>query len=266
MARMIIDGHCHVWPDHVAARVLADRPAGLDPRHDGTIAGLRQAMDRAGIDRAVCMGVAHVARTVDRTNEFIGSLDRSRFIPFGTVHPDLDIARNLWSLHENGIRGVKLHPLFQDVSFSDPRVMELARALAAESIAVIAHTGSGGSDVANLRGDPAALRTLIDAVPDLRLISCHFGGYLQLGAAQRWVVGSPAFVDTSWPPGLAGLDRDTVRKIIRTHGVERVVFGSDWPMADPGEEIAAIRALGLPTEEEQAVLGANLARMLDLMA
>ena len=55
---MIIDAHCHVWPDHIAATVLAGRPADLDARHDGTIAGLQRTMDVAGIDRAVCLGVA----------------------------------------------------------------------------------------------------------------------------------------------------------------------------------------------------------------
>ena len=69
---MIIDAHCHVWPDHIAPKVLATRPASLDPVHDGTIAGLRATMDAAGVDRAMVLGVANVARTVERTNEFIG--------------------------------------------------------------------------------------------------------------------------------------------------------------------------------------------------
>ena len=98
---MIVDAHCHVWPDRIAAAVLAGRPAGLDARHDGTVEGLRRTMDSAGIDRAVCLGVAHAARTVQRTNEFIGSLDRTRFVPFGTVHPELPAAVNLGSLRDS---------------------------------------------------------------------------------------------------------------------------------------------------------------------
>jgi hypothetical protein len=43
-----------------------------------------------------------------------------------------------------------------------------------------------------------------------------------------------------------------------------VVFGSDWPMADPAAEIAAVRALGLDPAAEQAILGDNLARLLGL--
>ena len=205
-ATVIIDAHCHVWPDHIAATVLAGRPADLDARHDGTIAGLRRTMDEAGIDRAICLGVAHAARTVQRTNEFIGSVDRTRFIPFGTVHPELSPAANLKSLQDNGIRGVKLHPLFQDLSLADPRVVDIAAALAQAGITVIAHVGAGGDADANDRGSPRSLRALLDAVPGLRVIACHFGGYHRLDEAEELLVGSRAVLETSWPPSTAGLD------------------------------------------------------------
>lgn len=261
---MIIDAHCHVWPEHIAAQVLATRPSGLDPVHDGTVAGLRRTMDAAGIDRAMCLGVAAVARTVQRTNEFVGSLDRARFTPFGTVHPELPVERNLASLRDNGIRGVKLHPLFQDLSLADPRVIELLRGLAADGVTVITHVGAGGDGAANMRGTPAALRAALDAVPDLQVIACHFGGYRQLDAAEELIVGTRAYLETSWPPRLADLDKERIRALIRRHGADRVVFGSDWPMADPATEIASVRALGLAPHEVDAILGNTLAGILGM--
>jgi predicted TIM-barrel fold metal-dependent hydrolase len=261
---VIIDAHCHVWPDHIAATVLAGRPADLDARHDGTMAGLGRTMDEAGIDRALCLGVAHAARTVQRTNEFIGSVDRTRFVPFGTVHPELSPAVNLKSLQDNGIGGVKLHPLFQDLSLADPRLVDIAEALAEAGITVITHVGAGGDADANDRGSPRSLRTLLDAVPGLRVIACHFGGYHRLDEAEELLVGSRAVLETSWPPSTAGLDPARVREIIARHGADRVVYGSDWPMTDPAAEIAAIRALGLPPEDEAAILGDNLATLLGI--
>jgi predicted TIM-barrel fold metal-dependent hydrolase len=261
---VIIDAHCHVWPNHIARQVLATRPSGLDPVHDGTIAGLRRTMDAAGIEHAMCLGVAAVARTVERTNEFIGSVDRQRFTPFGTVHPELSAETNLKSLHDNGIRGVKLHPLFQDLSLSDPRVIDLLHALADDGITVITHAGAGGSAAANDRGTPAALRAALDAVPNLTLIACHFGGYHQLDEAEELIVGSRAYLETSWPPRLADLDRERIRQLIRRHGADRVVFGSDWPMAAPADEIEAVRNLGLEANEVDAILGNTLAGILGL--
>jgi predicted TIM-barrel fold metal-dependent hydrolase len=260
---VIVDAHCHVWPDHIAPQVLGTRPAGLDPVHDGTLDGLRRTMDAAGIDRAMCLGVATVARTVARTNEFIGGVDRSRFVPFGTVHPDLPIEQNLASLAANGIRGVKLHPLFQDLSLGDPRVVDLLRALAEARIVVITHAGAGSDGAANDRGTPTLLRAALDAIPDLRLIACHFGGYHRLDEAEEQMVGSRAYLETSWPPRMAELDPERIRAVIRRHGADRVVFGSDWPMADPAAEIAAVRSLGLTPAEEQGILGDNLVRLLE---
>lgn len=261
---MIIDAHCHVWPDHLAPRVLANRPAGLDPRHDGTLDGLCRAMDAAGIDRAMTLAIANQPQHVARTNEFIGSVDRSRFIPFGTVHPVLSDEDNLKYLMDNGIPGVKLHPLFQDLSLGDPRVVDLVRALADAGIVVITHAGAGGDPAANDRGAPAHVKALLDAVPSLVLIACHYGGYHRLAEASSTVVGSRAYLETSWPPSVSELDAGLVRDIIARHGADRVVFGSDWPMTDQGAEIAAIRDLDLPVDQEQAVLGGTLAALLDV--
>jgi predicted TIM-barrel fold metal-dependent hydrolase len=261
---MIVDAHCHVWPDHIAPQVLRSRPVGLDARHDGTLDGLRRTMDHAGIDRALALGIANVPKNVARTNEFIGSVDRGRFVPFGTVHPALSDEDNLKHLLDNGIPGVKLHPLFQEVSLGDPRVIDLMHALAAAGIVVITHAGAGGDAAANERGAPHHLRALIDGVPELTLIACHFGGYHRLDEAERSVVGSPAYLETSWPPTTGDLDRERIRALIARHGADRVVYGSDWPMTDPATEIAAVKALGLDPDDEAKVLGGNLANVLRL--
>lgn len=262
---MIVDAHCHVWPDHIAPKVLATRPAGMDPQHDGTLAGLTRTMDAAGVDRAMTLAIAGVPKNVEKTNAFIGTVPRDRFIPFGTVHPGLPVEDNLRSLRDNGIRGVKLHPLFQDLSLADPAVLDLLRALADDGVTVITHAGAGGDPAANERGAPAHLRAIIDAIPSLVLIACHYGGYHRIDEAEELIVGAPRVIlETSWPPRLADFDADRLRAIIARHGADRVVYGSDWPMTDPAAEIAAIRALGLDAADEAAVLGGNLARLLGL--
>jgi uncharacterized protein len=263
---MIIDSHVHVWPDHVAAVVVQSQPSGLRPMFDGTLAGVLRTLDECGIDRAMTLGVAAKASTVARTNEFIGSVPRDRLHPFGTVHPELSVDENLRHLADNGIRGVKLHPLFQDLSFADPRVADIVGALADEGIVVIAHVGAGGEEASNERGAPRHLRALLDRFPTLQLIACHFGGFHRLDEAEQELVGSRAYLETSWPPTVAALDQDRIRAIIARHGTDRVVFGSDWPMANPAAEIAAIRALGLDAEAEAAILGDNLAHLLGVAA
>ncbi len=261
---MIIDAHVHVWPDHIAAAVVAGRPSGLDAMFDGTLAGITQTMLDSGVDKAMTLGVAAKASTVARTNEFIGAVPRDRFIPFGTVHPELSIEENLRHLRENDIGGVKLHPLFQELAMSDPKVIELVGALADAGIVIITHVGAGGDPAANERGAPNHVRHLVDRYPHLKLIACHFGGYHRLDEAEEQLVGSNAYLETSWPPTVADVDKDRIRAIIDAHGADRIIFGSDWPMANPAAEIAAIRDLGLGTAVEDGILGGNLARLLGI--
>lgn len=262
---MIIDAHCHVWPDHIAARALAGRVPGMEATGDGTVAGVHASLDRCGIDRTVVMGIADKAKHVNRTNEFVGSIASDRMIPFGTVHPDLPVDENLASLTEHGIAGVKLHPLFQGFRIDDPRIYALLEAFGAD-VPVIMHVGEGGTPEANLRSNPTMLADIVRTFPDLRLVACHFGGFHQLDQAEEEVVGMDVMLETSWPPTLAGLDRNRVIDIIRRHGPDRVVFGSDWPMTDPAAEIAVIRGLGFAQDETDAILGGNLARLLGIAA
>jgi uncharacterized protein len=261
---VIIDCHLHVWPDHIADAMQAQRPSGMELQFDGKVSGLLATMDASGIDKGLALGVGIKASVVAKTNEFIGTVPRDRLIPFGTVHPELSVEENLRHLRDNGIVGVKLHPLFQALSLADPRVHEILAALAEEGMPVVSHVGAGGDEAANERGRPELLRQVADKLPDLKLIACHFGGYHLLDEAEEHVVGSSVTLETSWPPTLADLEPERVVALIRRHGSDRVVYGSDWPMADPAAEIASIRNLGLTPEEEAGILGGNLARILGL--
>jgi uncharacterized protein len=259
---VIIDLHNHVWPDHVAARALGAAVPTMTLFGDGTVAGLARAQDEAGVDYSVCLAVASTPAQVERANAFSGGLDRSRFIPFGTVHPELSPEENLRHLRAAGVRGVKLHPTFQRYRLDDPALLDVLAALAGE-FPVIAHVGAGGGGDGS-GASPAMVRDIVRALPELTLIACHFGGYHMLDDAADTLVGEPVLFDTSWPPSLAVLDPARVRAIIQRHGAENVVFASDWPTASPAAEIAAVRGLGLSAADTDLILGGNAARLLGL--
>lgn len=256
----IIDAHNHVWPDAVARAALGGNIPGMEIFGDGTVAGLFAAKQEAGIELSVCLAVANTADQVEAANRFVGGLDRDHFIPFGTIHPDLAPEANLAILREHRVEGVKLHPVFQGFRLDDPALFAVLAVLEGELPATI-HVGAGGG------GDgstctPAMLREIATTFPRLQVIACHFGGYHMLDDAEKSVIGLPVHLDTSWPPSLATLDPAACLDLIRRHGVDRVVFASDWPTAQPEAEIDAIRALGLDDDETDAVLGANLAAIV----
>lgn len=257
---LVIDGHCHVWPDAVAAKALAAPSSGLRRFGDGKVSTLLETMNAAGVDRAVCLGVANTPDRVEAANRFAGSLDGERLIGFGSIHPGLGIEENLESLRRHALRGVKVHPLFQGYALDDPRLLDLLDALQGEFVVVV-HVGRGGEGAE--RCTPQMLRALALALPRLDLVACHFGGYLLLDEAEECVVGLPnVYLDTSWPPGVGSVEPARVRPLIERHGLDRVLFASDWPMADPAADIAAIEALGFSDDETAAILGGNFERLL----
>ncbi len=67
---------------------------------DGTVGGLYAAQDDAGIDYSVCLAIANEPEHVERANDYIGSIDRSRLVPFGTIHPRRSVDDNLASLRK----------------------------------------------------------------------------------------------------------------------------------------------------------------------
>lgn len=263
---MIIDAHTHVWPDRIAEIALSssvDKLDNLAARGDGTVSGLMEDMSTSGVDMSCCLGIANEARHVDSVNRFVSDLTSETRFGFGTVHVDLSVEDNLASLERHGVRAVKIHPLYQGFALDDPRLWSILEALG-EDYAVITHVGEGGSPEANRLSSPAMIRDIARQFPGLRLMACHFGGYKILDDAEEMLAGADVVLETSWPPSLATLRPERVRDLIRKHGAERVVFGSDWPMTSPAEEIRAISGLGLSDDETKQVLGDTLARVLGI--
>jgi predicted TIM-barrel fold metal-dependent hydrolase len=259
---MIVDAHTHIWPDKIAALALGgNRVPGLEARGDGTVGGLISDMRTSGVDVSCCLAIANEARHVDRVNEFVAGIASETRIPFGTVHVELPVDENIASLERHGIKAVKLHPLFQKFALDDGRLWEILEAFGSD-YAVITHVGAGGDAYTNSLSSPAMIRDIVRQFPGLRLIACHFGGYKLLDDAQEMLSGADVVLETSWPPSLATLQPDRVRRLIRDHGAERVIFGSDWPMTSPTEELHAIEALGLTDDETKAVLGETLVSVL----
>lgn len=258
---MIVDLHNHVWPDEIAARALGASIPEMPLCGDGTVAGLIKAQDEAGVRYSVCFGVANTAKQVEPANAFVGSLDRERFVPFGTVHPDLTPEQNVEVIERHGVAGLKLHPIFQRFSLDDERLRAALEAVDPR-LPITVHIGSGaGADGSACT--PTMLRDLVLALPDHRFISCHLGGYHMPEQAEA-LVGLPLWFDTSWPPSLASQDPGRIRDVIRRHGVERILYASDWPTASPLAEVQAVRDLGLDDDETAAVLGGNAAALLGL--
>lgn len=260
---MIIDAHAHIYPAKIA--VKASEAIGDFYRapmaYDGTAERLIAVGDAAGVDRFLVHSVATVPRQVRSINDYIlGEVAArpDRFIGFATMHPDMEDAEGEFRrVMDAGLRGIKLHPDFQQFAINDPR-MDVIYGLAEGVCPILFHTG----DARYAWSDPDLVRPVLQKFPRLQVICAHFGGYSQWDKVRRAYDGLGVYVDTS--SSFFALSPEKIRDLVAFFGTDRMLFGSDYPMWNAADEIQNVRSLGLPPNEEEAVFSGNLLRLLRL--
>jgi predicted TIM-barrel fold metal-dependent hydrolase len=94
----------------------------------------------------------------------------------------------------------------------------------------------------------------------MRVVLAHLGGYQLWDRVAAMLVGREVYFDTAYTLGHLP-DADFV-EIVRAHGHERVLFGSDGPWTDAGAEIAWLRGLPFADGVIDSVLGGNAEQLL----
>jgi hypothetical protein len=107
---------------------------------------------------------------------------------------------------------------------------------------------------------PDRTRRVLDRHPQLKLLCTHLGGWRMWDKVRTHLLGTRALLETSF--SLAELGPKAAAELIREHGADRVMMGSDWPWKDQAGEIALVDKLPLTPPETQAVLWKNAAGML----
>lgn len=261
----IIDIHTHAWPDAVAPAAIAslERLGTLTAYYDGTIDGLLGAMETSGVSLSVVQPVATKPAQVHGINAWVAALAGSyagRIMPFGAMHPDVENpAEEIARMAKLGLRGLKLHPEHQNFAPDEPRLAGIYEAAIAHDMTVFFHAGADELHD-TVRGTPASFVTVLKAFPEMRVVLAHLGGFRVWNEVAEQLVGSDVYLDTAYT--LGHLPDADFCEIVRAHGPERILFGSDGPWTDAAAEIAWIRRLPLAGGVADAILGGNAERLL----
>jgi predicted TIM-barrel fold metal-dependent hydrolase len=264
---LTIDFHAHAFPDDLADHAITTLHGGIAPEYhavlDGTVGSLLASMDRAGIDAAVICSIATAPKQVEPILRWSVSIASARIIPFGSVHPDCaDMPAAVGRIADAGLKGIKLHPLYQGFATDERRLWPLYAAIAERGLVLVMHTGC---DVAfpldDDRASPTRLLAVHRAFPDLKLVAAHLGGWRTWREAAETIAGTGVYLETSYALG-QGAD-DAVERVWSRHSPERVLFGTDTPWRDQSAELAAWTEW-LPKGERQKVLHDNAAGLLGL--
>jgi len=261
-ATRIIDAHVHIFPEKIAEK--ATESIGNYYRipmfANGTIEDLISNGEKINVYKYIVHSTATKVEQVESINNFIAETQSKnrKFIGFGTLHPGLDdVEFEVNRIISLGLKGVKLHPDFQDFNIDDTCMMPIYRAVEGK-LPVLIHMG----DEEKTSSSPERLAKVIEIFPNLKIIAAHLGGYHMWGDSMKYLVGKNIYFDTS--STLAILDKEKVTDIIRRHGVEKVLFGTDYPMWSHEEELQRFYNLDLTDEERELILWKNTSRLLDI--
>jgi len=258
----IIDIHAHIFPDKIAEKATTSigKYYGVSMRRSGTVSGLLESGSSIGVSKYVVHSSATTVEQVKAINDYISSVQAANpeFIGFATLHPGLrDVAAEVDRIISLGLRGIKLHPEFQHFSIDDEEMMKIYEAIEGR-LPVLIHMGDKNVDSSS----PVRLARVLDRFPGLVVIAAHFGGYQMWDLSCEYLIGRNLYMDTS--STLFFINPEHAVRMIRKHGVHKMLFGSDYPMWDHKEELCRFLALGLSEKENRAILFNNAQRLLSV--
>lgn len=282
---MIIDFHTHTFPEQIAKRAIAklSDSAHIKSYSGGTLEDLKRSMKAAGIDYAVLLPVVtKPAQEKDINCLAIETNDRfpdTGILSFGGIHPDNENYREIIKdLAAHGIPGIKLHPVFQQTNFDDIRYLRIMECACENDLIILIHAGHDASFPGADYATPCRIRSVYDQIRPNKLILAHMGGWCCWSEAEEMLAGCDVYLDTAFTlsPLRSNTEDDTASehhaplsrgqflRMVKNFGVDRILFGTDSPWSDMTESIKLVRESGLNPAEQEAVLGGNAAKLLNL--
>jgi predicted TIM-barrel fold metal-dependent hydrolase len=204
----------------------------------------------AVVDKACVFGIAYTPHGVSAINDHTAEFARAhpeKVIGFMSVHPESEddpIAEMERCVHQLGMQGIKLGPNYQNF---DPlgkaafRVYEAAQRL---GLPIVFHQGTSPVTAAPIRyAHPLVMDEVAMAFPELRIVMAHMG--------HPWHIDTFAVI-RKHPNVYADVSANFYRPWQQYHGLllatewnvlDKLLFGSDYPVATPQETIDGLLAV-----------------------
>jgi len=263
----IADVHAHVFPDPLAdkaTRSIGDfyeTPLG----NRASLENFRVLRREAGIGPALLCNSAVNAHQAPAINTFLAEMCREdpEILALGALYPAMDgWEEELERIVALGLRGIKIHSDFQKMDIDDPRAVPMYRACARLGLPVLFHMGDRRYDYSA----PRRLKNLMRQVPELTAIAAHFGGYMAWEESFLCPQPEGVYYDTS--SSLMHLSDEMAKRLLDRFGPERFLFGTDFPMRTPKDEVQRFLSaeLGLSSDEKQRILSGNFDKLFPMEA
>lgn len=271
MKYKIFANHAHVFPK--------------ESRPGGTVEKLLELMNECEIEKAVCFAPFHghyeYFGLKGEPNEFLAEaiLPHKNLVGFGTVDLDKDnIEEQVENIVSYGFKGIKLHPAYQEFNLLCDRAKRLYKIAEENNLFLSFHTGVHWHRIADYQ------MLMYDDIayyyPKLRFSMEHLGGYhfFREGLAvmvnnsrndvrNTFAGWTTIAMDDNGLFDYWSHSDDELRTLINQTDHENHIFGLDFPyngIEKTKKAIDRILNLDIPEDAKEKILGANLARELDI--
>ncbi|MCQ2418022.1 MAG: amidohydrolase family protein [Oscillospiraceae bacterium] len=271
---MLIDFHTHVFPDKIAEKTVQVLIQGIRQQmgpdygsgkpltcRPATLDGLLESMKQTNVDRSICLPIATKIEQTASINRYAETIRSEAALSFGAIHPeDPNWEAELESLVQRGFQGIKLHFQFQETDIDSPQVIRILKKCEALRLLVVFHAGEDIGLPPPIYASPEKISHVLTEVHGSNLIAAHLGGWNQWDDVEKYLVGTPILMDTAFIRDF--LPKEQCCRIIRNHGADKILFGSDSPWESPADTCAYLQSVGLTDEEYQKITYRNALRIL----
>lgn len=269
---MLIDFHTHVFPEKIAKSTIdaLTKKSNGKPWTDGTIEGLLSVMERSNADICITLPVLTKPTQFDSVTKFAIQINQRfesqsrKLISFGGMHPDCDdIDGKMKFLKENGFKGVKIHPDYQNSFIDCDGYIKILESAKKYDLIVVTHAGVDDGYIGeSVKCPPELVKEVIKKVDHDKFVLGHFGGHKQWEQVLDVLAGENVYFDTAFT--LHEIDKELFKKILSKHGEDKILFASDCPWADIDAHAKVLKSYDLSKETLDKIFYKNALKLLEI--
>jgi len=266
-----IDFHTHIFPDKIAEKTISflSEKGGIPAYANGTLQALQERLVKAQIKTAIALPVLTRPESYDSILRFVLQVNEGykkgehNVYSFGGMHPDCEnVEEKCAQFRSLGIKGLKLHPEYQQTYIDDEKCIRILNAAAKENLIVVTHSGKDVGYPDSVHCTPKRVLNALGKVNGrVKLVLAHMGACDMFEDVYELLAGTDVYLDTSYV--LQYMPKETFVKILDKHGTDKILFASDSPWQDIASLQARLYSFGLDEETMKKIFYKNAEELLN---
>lgn len=257
------DAHAHIYPGKIAEKATENvgRFYDLPMAEVGLPHVLNEEGTAVGFDKFLVCSVATKVEQVGSINRFIAAKCEKypKFVGLAHGTGTLRMSKkSSMKFRRSACTASSCTRIFKAFPIDDEKMLPVYKACMARDLPILFHMGDARSELSA----PKKLANVIEKLPELKCIAAHLGGYQRWDEAKACLKGANVWVDTS--SSLFVLNPDEARRSIEHFGMDKVMFGTDFPMWTHEKELERFFALAYGEEENRKMLYDNFEKLFKL--